>query len=84
MPPSLTVAALQGTAKEMKPDSQLRLGASTRFYTVHPPARPGSKRHLPDSEPGSGRQKSVRFGESGGLEQIIGYSDGRQDPGESP
>ena len=67
----------------MKPESQLRLGASTRFYTMQAPARAGSKRP-PAADQGSdvGR-KSVRFGESGGLEQIIGYSDGRQDPDKS-
>ena len=77
-------ALLQGKASEVGSQSRLQLGASTRSYAVQPPLRAGSKRSAGPDSSSDARRKSVRFGESGGLEQIIGYSDGRQDPDKSP
>ena len=77
---------LQGTPEELYPGSKLRFGASTRVYMLHPPQRAGSKRGAQQGdEPSGKRSKNVRFGApSSGLEQIIGYSDGRQEPGALP
>ena len=70
---------LQGTPEELYPGSKLRLGASTRAYMLQPPQKAGSKRGLQTDA--QGPDKRVRFGSNSALEQIIGYSDGRQDPG---
>ena len=65
---------MQGTPEELYPGSRLRFGASTRVYTLQPPQGLEHKRSRPGTS--GSPEKRVRF--SGGLEQIVGYSDGRR------
>ena len=68
--------SMQGTPEELYPGSKLRFGASTRVYTLQPPQALERKRGR-QGLPGTPPDKRVRF--SGGLESIVGYSDGRQE-----